>query len=279
MSVAVSDAQLRVMIEHPNAWRTYFERWRRVHEMRGDEVGAGYPWVENRHAPFRPARRALPMLNLALISSAGAYIDGSDPFDARAEGGDTSFREIPIEVEAADLKWAARGYDPRAVEEDMNAQAPVARLLEFEGNGIIGQLNPVWWSLSGFITDARRFAEEGAPRVVERVLRYGAQAALLVPASRLCHQTISLAARAIEAAGVPTMTLAVDRAVVEASRPPRAAYYPGEFGCVVGKPAWPEYQRRVLDESLRLIEPVDQPSVRNLVVAAATEVEMDRGER
>ncbi len=279
MNVAANDAQLRVMIEHPNAWRTYFERWRRVHEMRGDEVGGGYPWVENKSAPFRPARRALPMLNLALISSAGAYIDGSEPFDTRAAGGDTSFREIPVEVGAEDLKWAARGYDPRAVAEDTNAQAPVARLLEFEGNGIIGQLNPVWWSLCGFIPSAGRFAETTLPQLVERVVRYEVQAALLVPASRLCHQTISLAARAIEAAGVPTMTLAVDRPVVEQARPPRAAYYPGEFGCVVGKPGWPEYQRRVLDEALRLIEPIDQPSVRNLVVALETEVEVGRGER
>ena len=33
----------------------------------------------------------------------------------------------------------------------MNAQVPVARLLEFEQNGIIGQLNPVFWSFCGFI--------------------------------------------------------------------------------------------------------------------------------
>lgn len=279
MNDAANDRQLRVMIEHPNAWRTYYERWTRVHEMRGDEVGENYPWVENQHAPFRPARRALPMLNLALISSAGGYIDGTEPFDTRAAGGDTSFREIPVEVEAADLRWAARGYDLAAVTEDMNAQAPVVRLQEFEGNGIIGRLNPVWWSLCGFTPDARRFAEESAPRLVERVLRYEAQAALLVPASRLCHQTLALLARAIEAAGVPTMMLSVDRELSARVRPPRAAYYPGEFGCVVGKPNWPEYQRRVLDESLRLIEPVDQPSVRNLIVAAATEVEMARGER
>jgi D-proline reductase (dithiol) PrdB len=90
---------------------------------------------------------------------------------------------------------------------------------------------------------------------------------------------MSLVARAIEAAGVPTMTLAVDREVVERARPPRAAYYPGEFGCVAGKPGWPEYQRRVLDEALRLVEPIDQPSVRNLVVALETEVEMERGEK
>jgi D-proline reductase (dithiol) PrdB len=161
----------------------------------------------------------------------------------------------------------------------MNAQVPIDRLKEFEGNGIIGQLNPVFWSLCGFVPNAARFAATGAPQLVERVLRYEVQAVLLVPASRLCHQTVSIAARAIESAGIPTMMLAVDRAAVEMARPPRAAWYPGEFGCVVGKPDWPEYQRRVLDEALRLVEPTDQPSVRNLVVALETEVEMARGER
>ncbi len=267
------------ILENAEEWRDRYARWKQINELRGDEVGEHYPWVENRHAPFRPARRALPMLNLALITSAGAYIDGTEPFDASVFGGDTSFREIPIEVEAEDLRWAGRGYDPSAVREDMNAQVPVDRLYEFEGNGIIGRLNPVYWSLCGFIPNAARFASTTLPQLVERVRRYEVQAVLLVPASRLCHQTISLAARAIEAAGVPTMMLAVDRAAVERARPPRAAYYPGEFGCVVGKPNWPEYQRRVLDEALRLIEPIDQPSVRNLNVAAATEVEMDRGER
>ena len=267
------------ILENAEGWRDQYARWKQINELRGDEVGAHYPWVENRHAPFRPARRALPMLNLALITSAGAYIDGTEPFDASIFGGDTSFREIPIEVEAEDLRWAGRGYDPAAVREDMNAQVPVERLREFEGNGIIGRLNPVYWSLCGFIPNAARFVATTLPQLVERVRRYEVQAALLVPASRLCHQTMSLVGRAVESAGVPTMMLAVDRGVVEQARPPRAAYYPGEFGCVVGKPGWPQYQRRVLDEALRLIEPIDQPSVRNLVVALETEVEIGRGER
>ena len=66
----------------------------------GDELGSDYPFVRNRRAPFTPARRALPMLNLALISSAGAYIDGTPAFDTSSANGDLSFREIPIEVEA-----------------------------------------------------------------------------------------------------------------------------------------------------------------------------------
>lgn len=267
------------ILERLEEWRDSYARWKQINELRGDEVGGHYPWVSNRHAPFRPARRALPMLNLALITSAGAYIDGTEAFDASIFGGDTSFREIPIEVEAQDLKWSARGYDPAAVQEDMNAQVPIARLKEFEGNGIIGQLNPVFWSLCGFIPNAARFASTTLPQLVERIRRYEVQAALLVPASRLCHQTMSITARAIESAGVPTMMLAVDREVAEQARPPRAAYYPGELGCVAGKPNWPEYQRRVLDEALRLVEPIDQPSVRNLVVALETEVEVARGER
>lgn len=259
-------------------WREGYRRWKTINEMRGGEVGGSYPWVVNRRAPFVPARRALPMLNLALITSAGAYIDGTQPFDTSAYGGDVSFREIPIEVEAEDLQWTARGYDPAAVREDMNAQVPLVRLSEFEGNGIIGRINPVWWSFCGFIPNAGRLAA-ALPDFIERVKRYEVQAALIVPASRLCHQSMSLAARALESAGIPTMMLCVDRDTVERTRPPRAAYYRGEFGSVAGKPGWPEHQRRILDEALRLIEPMDQVGVRNLVVELETGVEMDRGER
>ncbi len=267
------------ILENIEEWRERYTRWKQINVIREGEVGGNYPWAVNRRAPFTPARRALPMLNLALITSAGAYIDGAEPFDTTSAGGDVSFREIPIEVEARDLKWSVRGYDPAAVEEDMNAQAPVQRLMEFEGNGIIGQLNPVWWSFCGFIPSAARFVATSLPEFVERVLRYEVQAALLVPASRLCHQSMSLAARALEAAGVPTMLLAVDRETVENARAPRAVYYNGEFGSVAGKPGWPEHQRRILDEALRLIEPMDQVGVRKLVVELETEVEMSRGEK
>jgi len=270
------------IIERIDDWRARYNDWQRGQGASTDtraDTGSGYPFVENKHAPFRPLGRALPMLNLALISSAGAYIDGTESFDTGAPGGDPSFREIPIEIEAEDLRFAARGYDPRAVEEDINAQIPLSRLAEFEGNGIIGQFNPVFWSFCGFIPDAGQLVSESLPRFVERVVRYEAQAALLVPASRLCHQSMALAARALEAAGVPTMMLVVDREVAERVRPPRGAYYRGELGSVAGRPLWPEHQRRVLDEALRLLEPMDQTGIRNLVVELETTVEKQRGEK
>jgi len=260
------------IIEDFDGWQRRYDDWERSGANRTD---TNYPFVKNQRAPFTPARRALPMLNLALISSAGAYIDGTPEFAAN----DFVFREIPIEVEASDLRYAARGYDAAAVEQDANSLIPVERLLEFESNGIIGQLNGVFWSFSGYLPAANAVASELAPRMVERLKRYEVQAALLIPASRLCHQSIGLVARAIELAGIPTMTVAVVKDIVESVRPPRVALYNGEFGSVAGKPNFPEHQRRILDESLRLIEPMDQPGIRKLAVELESQVELARGER
>lgn len=261
------------VIEKREEFERRFANWNANEELRG------YPFVENVRAPFTPVRRALPMLNLALISSAGAYIDGTDPFDLASRDGDLNFREIPVEVEAADLRYAAKGYDPTAVTADRNVQIPIERLLEYQENSVIGSLNQVWWSLSPWIPNAAAVANDIGPRIAERLHRYNTQAALLIPASRLCHQTLGIVARAIEASGIPTMMLSVDTSVTDMVRPPRTAYYKGELGSVAGKPNWREYQLRILDEALRWTETFDQPASRKLAVDLQSQVEAARGER
>lgn len=261
------------LIEKMSEVSSRFSRWK------ANDALVNYPWVENINAPFTPARRALPMLNLALISSAGAYIDGMDPFDTDARDGDLSYLEIPVEVEAADLRYAAKGYDAKAVREDRNSQIPIDRLLEYQANAVIGRLNNVWWSISSHIPNSARVADEVGPKLADRLHRYEVQAALLIPASRLCHQTLGIVARAIEQSGIPTIMLSVDPKITDKTRPPRSAYYNGEFGSVAGNANWPEYQLRVLDETLRWIETFDQPGSRKLAVDLESHVEAARGER
>lgn len=260
-------------IENINQWAGRYSRWRFNDNLNG------YPFVENVYAPFTPMRRALPLLNLALISSAGAYIDGTEAFDTTSSDGDATFREIPVEVEAEDLLYSARGYDPTAVRQDRNVQIPIQRLQEYEANAVIGRLNEVWWTMNGYIPNARLVAEDLAPKLAERLHRYQVQAALLVPASRLCHQTLAIVARVIEQTGIPTMMISVDKGLSERTRAPRAAYYSGVFGSVIGRPNSKEYQLRVLDEAIRWIESFDQPAVRKLVVDLETQVEEQRGEK
>ena len=261
------------LIENLNEFRGRFSRWNANDDL------TGYPFVENIHTPFTPVRRALPMLNLALITSAGAYIDGTDPFDTASKDGDMNFREIPVEVEASDLRYAAKGYDPAAVLNDRNVQIPIDRLLEYQANGVIGGLNSVWWSISSHIPNAARVAGELAPNLAERLARYDIHAALFIPASRLCHQTLGIIARTVEASGIPTINISVDPKITDKVRPPRTAYYNGEFGSVAGKPNWREYQLRIIDETLRLMETFDQPGSRKLGVEMESAVEAARGER
>ncbi|MEJ7848461.1 MAG: glycine/sarcosine/betaine reductase selenoprotein B family protein [Pyrinomonadaceae bacterium] len=261
------------VIEKLPEFSSRFGRWY------GDEKLAGYPFIENINTPFTPLRRALPMLNLALITSAGAYIDGTNPFVTDSKDGDATIKEIPIEVEASDLRYAAKGYDPAAVQQDRNAQIPVDRLLEYQANAVIGKLNETWWSISSHIPNARLVAEETAPKLAERLIRYKVQAALLIPASRLCHQTLGIIARGLEEKGIPTIMISVDPQAVDRVRPPRTAYYTGDFGSVAGKPDWPEFQLRVLDETLRTMETFDQPGARKLGVVMESKVEAARGER
>lgn len=261
------------IIEKTGEFSNRFSRWNANEDL------AGYPFITNIHAPFTPVRRALPMLNLALISSAGAYINGTDPFDLESRDGDIDFREIPVEVGSGDMLYSVKGYDPKAIMEDRNSQIPIERLSEYQANAVIGKLNDVWWSLSSWIPNARRVADELAPKIAERLHRYEIQAALLIPAGRLCHQTLGLVARGIEETGIPTMMLSVDTLMTDRIRPPRTGYYNGEFGSVAGKPNWREYQLRILDEALRWTETFDQPGARKLAVDLETQVEAARGER
>jgi D-proline reductase (dithiol) PrdB len=261
------------VIENPGEFSSRFARWNVREDL------SGYPWIENRNTPFTPLKRALPLLNLALISSAGAYINGTEEFDLESKDGDLTYREIPVEVGAADLKYVVKGYDTTAVLADRNSQIPIERLREYQENAVIGQLNNVWWSVSPFIPNAVRVAEELGPALVERLKRYEIHAALFIPASRLCHQTLALIARTVELAGIPTMVISVDRDLSDRVKAPRSAYYKGEFGSVAGKPNWREYQLRVLDESIRWIETFDQPGSRHLGVELESAVEAARGER
>lgn len=266
------------VIERSEKWRQRYSSWEPKQSAGADNL-KGYPFVENSRAPFTPARRAITMTNLAVIVSAGAFLDGTDPFDTNAPGGDFELREIPTDIDLQELRFAARGYEPAFVQQDANVQVPLDRLREYVSNRVIGQIAPAFWSFCGFIPDAARFVGQTIPQLLGRLNRYNVQAALLVPASQLCHQSVSLAARAIEQTGLPTMTLGVDRETLESARPPRAGYYDGKFGSVAGEPNWPEHQRRVLDEALRLIEPMGQPGIRKLAVELETKVEVARGER
>ena len=83
----------------------------------------------------------------------------------------------------------------------------------------------------------------------------------------------------IEAAGIPTMTIAVVKNIVRVLDHLAWHFTMANSGALLVSQTFLNIERRILDESLRLIEPMDQPGVRKLVVELESQVELARGER
>lgn len=70
----------------------------------------------------------------------------------------------------------------------------------------------------------------------------------------MCHQTVCLVARHLEAHGIPTLCLASALDIVEAGRPPRAVFVDYPLGHTAGKPFDRADQRSIVGAALTAFE-------------------------
>ena len=75
----------------------------------------------------------------------------------------------------------------------------------------------------------------------------------------MCHQTVSLAARHLEAAGIPTVIMGCAKDLVEHVGVPRFLFSDFPLGNPAGRPHDPESQRFTLDLALRVLESAPAP--------------------
>jgi D-proline reductase (dithiol) PrdB len=136
-----------------------------------------------------------------------------------------------------DLEVADGGPESRYAREDVNVVFPLARLHELVDGGYVGSVAPFAYSFMGQITRPTSLLANYAPSVAYRMKRMGADVALVVAAGLIGHQTAGLVARAIELAGVPTVVLGTNRALLEAVRVPRAVVVKHPEGAPLGNPA------------------------------------------
>jgi D-proline reductase (dithiol) PrdB len=72
---------------------------------------------------------------------------------------------------------------------------------------------------------------------------------------------VGLIARVIEAAGIPTVAISLQREITEQVKPPRAVYLRWPFGHPMGEPDRPAQQRQVLQDALDLLLAAREPGV------------------
>jgi D-proline reductase (dithiol) PrdB len=75
----------------------------------------------------------------------------------------------------------------------------------------------------------------------------------------VCHQTVSLAARHLEANGIPTVIMGCAKDIVEYVGVPRFLFSDFPLGNPAGRPHEPESQDLTLELALRVLETVPAP--------------------
>jgi hypothetical protein len=125
--------------------------------------------------PFTPFRGPLEEASVMLVSTAGVHHKDDPPFDT---DGDTSFRTIPGDAGAADLRVADMHYDHDCVDQDINCVFPVDRLHELAEEHRIRAVAAQHFSL-GFTQALRQLRDDTIPKLVREVERVRPDAVLL----------------------------------------------------------------------------------------------------
>jgi hypothetical protein len=79
----------------------------------------------------------------------------------------------------------------------------------------------------------------------------------------MCNQSVGLIQRAIEYAGITTVSISLLREITEQIAPPRALFVPFPLGYPLGNPDDPELQKRVMRAAFALLSRTDVPVLEN----------------
>ncbi|MBI4663023.1 MAG: hypothetical protein HY735_29795 [Verrucomicrobia bacterium] len=142
-----------------------------------------YRWRRIDPVPWTQLRKPLRECRVVIVSSAGFVLAEQAPFDSSVKGGDSSFREIPSEVEINTLIDTHRSdaFDHTGLRQDPNLAFPMDRMRELVLSGRIGSVNRRHISFMGSITAPGRFMRESIPAMAELLKNDSVDVALLVP--------------------------------------------------------------------------------------------------
>jgi D-proline reductase (dithiol) PrdB len=133
--------------------------------------------------PGAVLRKPLSQARIAVVTTAAFFLPDQAPFDASIRGGDTSFREIPLETDLETLRIAhkSEAFDHSGIERDKNLALPLDRLRQLKAETRIGDVAPRHYSLMGSISAPARMVRVTAPEIAHRLGEDQVDGVLLTP--------------------------------------------------------------------------------------------------
>ncbi|HKG99595.1 MAG TPA: glycine reductase [Bradyrhizobium sp.] len=233
----------------------YMLRTREYYEAIG--YATPYRWAHYVDAPFQPLRKPLAQSRVTIITTAAPFdpAKGDQGPGAKYNGGAKFYSVYDGDASKNhDLRISHIAYDrAHTSADDSGTWFPLPQLQRLGRERRIGAVAPRFF---GAPTNRshRVTLEADAPEILARCREDGVDAAVLVPNCPVCHQTVSLVARHLEANGISTVVMGCAKDIVEHAGVPRFLFSDFPLGNSAGKPQDPDSQAFTLELALRVLE-------------------------
>ena len=233
----------------------------RTHAWYGALGYRPYRYAQHDEVPFAPLGLPLAAARVALLTTAAPYRPELGPQGAWAGYNAAAKFYAVYSGDAAgdpDLRVSHVAVDQAELSDDQNCWFPLPALRRALAAGRVGGLAA---RFHGVPTNrsVRHTLEVDAPEVLRRVREDGADAAVLVANCPVCHQSMSLVARTLEAAGIATVVMGAARDIVEQCGVPRFLFSDVPLGNAAGLPWDVGSQDATLGLALDLLESATGP--------------------
>ena len=221
-----------------------------------------YRWAHHVDAPFQPLRKPLNESRVALITTAAPFDPArGDQGPGAKYNGDAKFYSVydGDSSKPHDVRISHIAYDRvHTTADDSGTWFPLPQLRRLARERAIGDVAPRFF---GAPTNRshRVTIDTDAPEILARCRADAVDAAVLVPNCPVCHQTVSLVARYLEANGIPTVVMGCAKDIVEHAAVPRFLFSDFPLGNSAGKPRDPGSQAFTLELALRVLETAPGP--------------------
>ncbi len=239
---------------HTDTPLRYIERTHAWYAALG--YGEAYRYAHFSQVPFTPLRKPLAHSRVALLTTAAPYRPDKGPQGAGAPYNAAAKFYRVYTLDSAidhDLRVSHVAIDRAQISDDSGTWFPLPALRRAWAAGRIGEIAP---RVIGVPTNRsqRHTLEVDAPQVQALCQADGVDAAVLVPNCPVCHQTMSLMARQLEALGIATVILGAAKDIVEHVGVPRLLFSDVPLGNAAGLPHDVASQDLTLELGLRLLE-------------------------
>jgi hypothetical protein len=239
---------------------------RYIERTRNYYLGLGYDnpfvWAHFIEVPFTPLVKPLNQSVLGLITTAAIFDPDKGPQGKGAPYNAAAKFYQPYQKSIAgnvDLRIAHVGIDRKnANMEDINCWFPLEAAKRAVATERIKSLSPHFYGLPTNRSQ-RHTLEIDAPLILEMLRSDNVDIAVLIPNCPVCHQSQSLLARYLEAAGMPSVVMGAAKDIVEYCGVPRFLFSDFPLGNAAAKLNNLDSQDLNFELALRLLESAPGP--------------------